>query len=56
MNSPTLAIVFTILEPASEDIYSLFLSMLLLVCDVIRNMQSGTFKFLSGVVGRSARF
>ena len=51
MNSPGLAIVFTILEPASECIYSLFLSILFLVGDVVGNMQSGTFKSLSGVVG-----
>ena len=56
ISSPGLAIVFTILEPASECMCSLFLSMLFLVGDVVRNMQSGPFKSLRGVVGRSTLF
>ena len=58
MSWPGLAIVFTILEPASEGRYSLFLSMSFLMGDVVRNMQSdtSTFKFVTGVVGRSTLF
>ena len=55
ITSPGLAIVFTRLEPASEGIISLLLSMLSLVADVVRNLQS-TFKFVTGVVGRSTLF
>lgn len=53
ISSPGLASVFTILEPASEDTISLLLSMLFLVGDAVRTLQSDTFKYVTRVVGRS---
>lgn len=45
-----------ILEPASEGDNSLFRSMVSLVRDVVRNLQSGTFGSFTGGVGGSTLF